>query len=276
MKYESDLIHWITEREKVRIRREIEKSPPPWTSDRIIRTVRFCNIRREDDKVTRWLKQHWRDPWSDHPNLAFAMCMARVVNWPETLEYLGFPETWDPSLFVKMMTIRSQYGHKVWTSAYMVTGGYSKGGETKQEIIARVLNDAFPRAAQVKPGYLQDAFDLIAETKGLGTFLAAQVIADLKYTPLLEKAPDWDTFCAPGPGSTKGLNILHERPLEAGISWRQFMKEVWEVKSLISSKTGYNLTAHDTQNCLCEFSKYIRIKYLKGRAKTHFKEPSHA
>lgn len=275
MPYEDTLYHWIQERERVRIRREEERRPPPWTTDPIIRTVRFCNIRREDDKVTRWLKKNWRDPYRHHENLAFSMCLARVVNWPLTLEYLGFPEVWNHDKFVNDINQLSLASKKVWTGAYMVTGGFSKGGETKQEIIARVLDDAFHRCKTITKGMkLEDAFNIIHEAKGLGTFLAAQVVADLKYTPLLDYADDWFTFCAPGPGSKMGLNLLHGRTPTGEIHQSKFTKEVNEVRQMILDNTGFALTAHDTQNCLCEFSKYVRIKYLKGRPKTHYKEPS--
>ena len=274
MPYEDVLYHWIQEREKVRIRREEERRPPPWTTDQIIRTTRFCNIRREDDRVTRWIKDNWRDPYRHHENLAFSMCLARTVNWPDTLAKLGFPEVWDRDRFIYVMDSLNQAGTKAWTGAYMVTGGFSKGGETKQTIIARVLDEAQPMCKTIKKSMpLGQAYEIIRTARGLGTFLAAQVIADLKYTPLLEYADDWWTFCAPGPGSSRGLNYLHERLPTTSINATQFSKEVNELRPMIAYNTGYDLTAHDTQNCLCEFSKYVRIKYYKGRAKAQYKEP---
>lgn len=269
--YIVDLLHWISERERVRYAKEVVGLPPPWSLDPIIQTTRFCNVHREDDKVTRWIKTNWRDPFSSSPQLAFSMCLARVVNWPDTLTHLGFPHTWDPASFVaKMDSLSSGGSRKIWGGAYMVTGGYSKGGETKQVIMSRVLDAAYKNVRNIGPGdCLQDAFLDIAETPGLGTFLAAQVVADLKYTPLLEGAHDFWTFCAPGPGSTMGLNFLHGRPPTKGISEKQFSEEVNDLRLWLRGH-GIELTAHDTQNCLCEFSKYVRIKYLNGRAKTGY------
>jgi len=269
-----DFYYWIDEREAVRLRREVEKLPKPWSTDPIFQTVRFCNIRREDDKVTKWIASNWREPHSTSNNLAFSMCLARIVNWPPTLEQLGFPSQWHPTHFVAKMTALSGGGsNKIWGGAYMVTGGYSAGGETKQVIMARVLEDAFRRT---RPGTLSlnsltSAFDDISQTKGLGTFLSAQVIADLKYTPLLQHAVDWWEFCAPGPGSTMGLNFLANRPPTQAIDEARFTYEVNRLFDPIFEGTGYRLTAHDIQNCLCEFSKYVRIKYLGGRAKTSFR-----
>ncbi len=270
--YIADLLHWIERREDVRHRKEDLKLPAPWTDDPILQTTRFCNVQREDDKVTKWLRTNWYDNHLTHPNLAFSACLARIVNWPLTLDQLGFPLEWSSEAFIAQMGILSGGGtRKIWGGAYMVTGGYSAGGETKQVIMARVLNAAFQNAKVINLLMtLKEAFDAVSQTPGLGTFLAAQVIADLKYTPLLRESSDWQTFCAPGPGSTMGLNFLHSRSPTKGISEKQFSQEVNSLSDWLRTEHGIDLTAHDTQNCLCEFSKYVRIKYFGGRAKTGY------
>jgi hypothetical protein len=42
----------------------------------------------------------------------------------------------------------------------------------------------------------------------LGSFIAGQVIADLKYVEPLRSAEDWETFAVSGPGSRRGLNLV--------------------------------------------------------------------
>lgn len=265
-----DLAYWIQERELVATRKALGE-PKPWSDDPIFQSTRFTNVRREDDKVTIWIKENWRDPYRLDPNLAFGMCLARVVNLPETLEALGFPTRWSPTEFIDTIARLGAGGRKVWTSAYMVTGGYSEGGESKQQIMARVLDKAYVNAAKIKKGdTLQTASDILQLTPGLGTFLAAQVVADLKYTPLLAGAVDKWTYCAPGPGSTMGLNFLHGRDRNKSIGEKQFQKEVNDLADKLMDDGVVVLDAHDTQNCLCEFSKYIRIRDYGGRAKTGY------
>jgi hypothetical protein len=41
----------------------------------------FCSVRREDDRVSRWIAENWRDPHADDPNLSFAMTVARARKW---------------------------------------------------------------------------------------------------------------------------------------------------------------------------------------------------
>jgi hypothetical protein len=53
------LVNFVIEREAIRLKKEGGKRPP-WTHDEILRDGYFCNVRREDDKVTRWIAKHWR------------------------------------------------------------------------------------------------------------------------------------------------------------------------------------------------------------------------
>ena len=53
------LFYWVAERERIRVRKE-SGQPFPWTDDPILATYRFCNVRREDDRVTIWVRTHRR------------------------------------------------------------------------------------------------------------------------------------------------------------------------------------------------------------------------
>lgn len=282
-KYWPDFLHWIKERESILHKKEVLKQPPPWTDDPIMASVRFCNVRREDDKVTRWIKENWRDPVAKvgmPADAIFAMCIARIINWPDTLARIRLP-TEDPwsvqKDFVEVLDWMQARGMQIWGNAYMVTGGYSKGGETKQTIMGRVLESAHIVINNNVIPYttLDEVHHTVMGAPGLGSFLAAQVVADIKYTPYFLDAEDWWSFCAPGPGSTLGLNYLHDRQPGKGIGHTQFMKEVNVLRYTLKGEYGIHLTAHDVQNCLCEFSKYVRIKYFGGRAKRGYR-PSEA
>ncbi len=276
MKYLPDLIHWIQEREKIRKARELRK-PPPWTSDPIIANNRWCNVHRENDKVTRWIFQNFLPTDLSDPSIPFALCVARLVNWPPTLVELGYPsEGWTQEYrqhFLNAFASLRLLGTKAWTGAYMVTGGFSAGGEGKEDIIARVLEGAAERCdlfVKANPSTLSDA-SIALTSPGMGTFLVAQVIADLKNTEWLRKALDWWTWCAPGPGSVMGLNFIHERPRGKGMGSEQFMAEVAEIRDVILGNTGLELCAQNTQNCLCELSKYVRAKHYGERLKNTYR-----
>lgn len=274
MRYLEDLSYWVNERESMRLNKEAHLEP--YTTDVILATNRWCNVHREDDKVTRWIFDNFMPKDRSDPTIPFAMCLARLVNWPDTLRDLTYPvDGWTTAYrnhFLEVFAARRVYGLKSWTGAYMVTGGFSKGGETKEVIIARVLDGAATTALDLvglgPPLTLSRAADILS-TPGMGTFLVAQVIADLKNTDHLSSASDWIQWCAPGPGSCMGLNFMHERPRTYSIPPTQFIKEVNEVREFLSRR-GVNLHAQNTQNCLCELSKYIRARYFGERLKNSY------
>src|SRR5262245_39207311 len=52
------LCYWISEREAVRQRKEAGNSKP-WTADPLLQGFRWCNVRRMDDRVSKWLEDNW-------------------------------------------------------------------------------------------------------------------------------------------------------------------------------------------------------------------------
>jgi len=80
-----ELVKFIKERESIRLKKEAGK-PRPWTKDPILGNYRFCNVHREDDRVTRELKA--LAPTED-ANLWFWWVMARLFNKPRTMALLS-------------------------------------------------------------------------------------------------------------------------------------------------------------------------------------------
>ena len=56
--------YWIHERESIRINKEVLSQAPPWTGDEILQKYKFCQVFREDDRTTRWFREHIREPVS--------------------------------------------------------------------------------------------------------------------------------------------------------------------------------------------------------------------
>ena len=82
---ENDLIYWINRREAIRELKE-SGAPKPWSQDPVFQVTYFCNVRREDDRVTKWIADRWRK--GDNPNLEAAMVLARMFNLPSHLKWL--------------------------------------------------------------------------------------------------------------------------------------------------------------------------------------------
>lgn len=112
---------WIREREAIRVKKEDLRLPPPWTADPILAEYRFCNVRREDDRVTRWIAQHVREPFADHPLLWLMLCACRQINWPATIaELINFEGAWPshanftPERLGQALSARQARGEKIY------------------------------------------------------------------------------------------------------------------------------------------------------------------
>ena len=103
LKMVDDFNRFMVERHNIFIRKELSKLPYPWSGDPILTEFSFCNVYRELDKVTIWIRENWREPHDENPNLPLAMAMARQINWPDTLEEIGFPEHWNPERIKAIM-----------------------------------------------------------------------------------------------------------------------------------------------------------------------------
>lgn len=281
-----DLAYWINEREHMRMRKEneLEVFGPPYSVDRSMAGVRYCNVHREDDKVTRWVRDNWRNPNSDSPLLTLGMVAARMINWPDTLEEVKFPWPGDKATGFQdwsghakaVIRERQRDGLKAWTSAYTIS---TCGRSMKKEdyVFDHVLQTVAKMDWFGEPiGFtwtLALAHQRLTLVDGLGSFLAAQVVADLKNTPghPLASAPDFWTWSAPGPGSLRGLEAYFETKISPS-GYQYAIKRVYDevIPELYPYVTDKGLHMQDLQNCLCEFSKYMRVKEGDGRVRNKY------
>lgn len=277
MTREIDLAYWINERELMRIHKD-SGMEPPWSQNFVMSQVRYCNVRREDDLATRWIKKNWRDPNADSPLLTLGMATARMINWPPTLNVIMFPSEnftgWAESAKKQIRAGQADM-HKMWTSAYTIS---TCGRAMRKEdyVLDHVLAQVAAMSWDFSGDNLEDGYQKLRRVDGLGSFLAAQVVADLKNTPghPLADAEDFWSWSAPGPGSVRGLQAFYRglwrgRPITASL-YPHIVRECYDLTTPLLANYVGRLHMQDFQNCLCEFSKYIRMKEGDGRARNSY------
>jgi hypothetical protein len=268
------LLYWMRERENIRMLR-LQGAPQPWTDDPILQEWRFCNVQRENDYVTQWIAEHWREPHVDNPDLWFAMTVARFLNWVPTLREINFPLPYDPDALATALRNRRSRGDKVWGPAYIVsTAGRSMD---KIDYLIGVLTPLWAQRERLRPrtgNKLRSFYGRLEGCQGLGSFMAGQVVADMKYVEPLKDATDWHTFAVSGPGSCRGMNRLLGRSVD--VRWQE---DAWyaalfslnsEIRPKLEGIGIHDLHAQDLQNCLCELDKYARVKFGEGTPKRRF------
>jgi hypothetical protein len=259
--------NFMIERHSIYERRD-EGQPYPWTEDPILKEYSFCNVYRELDRVTIWIRENWREPYADHPNLPFAMAMARQINWPDTLEEIGFPEHWNPERIKAIMQGRMDRKEKVYTGAYMLTG--TLGGTKVEQTIDKILTPLYEMPPRIINSSLEETWKRYLPYPGFSGFMAYEVVTDLRHTKHLENAEDIMTWANPGPGAKRGLNRIHGRPLEHSQPRRHFINEMKELLYLCNM-APLPLEMRDIEHCLCEFDKYERVRLGQGKPRAKYK-----
>lgn len=269
-----ELFAFIKERHAIYERR-LAGAPKPWTRDPILQRYRFCNVYRELDTVTAWIRENWRDPYAENPDVWFAMVQARLLNLPASLEAVTPPLPWSAVRFKRVLARRKAEGHRVFNGAYMVRADAVETGLKADYLADFVLSPMWKARKLFTPGLtfgsLHTFHSQLMEFRDMGSFMAGQVVADVKFTALLKNALDWWTWAVPGPGSMRGLNRVFNEPVE----WK-LREELWQadfkriqikIDPLVKKADMPRISAQDLQNCLCEFDKYERVRMGTGRPK---------
>lgn len=266
------------ERQRIYLRRKAGEAPP-WTEDPILRAWRFCNVYRENDRTTIWIRRNIRDQFSDHPNLWLMLAICRMINRIETLEELlptiAFPhhEIWRPANLVAALEKRAARGDTVYTSAYMIRsdpgskhhyiGEIAIGGLWNySHVLARSFSEFLT---------LEDCWMVLQgqEFVGWGPFMAYELVTDLRHTRYQRNAIDVMTWASAGPGASRGLaRVVYadvDRAWSLGPKGQAAMLPLMQGILAASRDSVYwpknlgpNWEMREVEHTLCEFDKHQR------------------
>ena len=277
-------VYFIHERESIRLRKE-SGLHQPWTVDPILNDYYFCNINREDDKTTKYIRGKYDlTRWPNHGEHIAVTTMARLFNRIDFFESIpGFP----PMNFFEWLQCfhdhvveRQSEGLPCWSSAYIIR---TSSGVPKADYCKQIIWDVYDKFKSFDPfedwTNLKTHYEELKTIFGLGPFLAAQIVADLKYTEghALELAEDWFSFSAQGPGSLRGIaHFFGERPSSSMTeeNWAEHIDRAWATvyPHLDVSVRQICRDFQNFQNCFCEFDKYYRTLEGNGRPKRRYRK----
>ncbi len=279
------LLYFTWEREVIRIVKE-RGDPPPYTLDPVLAKYKFTNVRRRDDRVSKWIIDNIITPNENKDHLWFTLLIARLINWPPTLQYLindgvlfREPKHFNPVEFSTSVENFKAKGGKVYSGAYMVYPTKMDIGGVKSLAIA---NHIIKPTISLKHEIDRILFGLepsveafvteLSSSFGISSFMAGQVAADLTYCDHLGSAEDLHLYAPIGPGSSRGLNYLLKRAPNAGWTQANFNNELINIRQAITEELAItDVTLHDVQNVMCEFSKYCRTVLGEGKPKTTYR-----
>lgn len=246
------LKYWIKERERIRAAKERGAPRRTWTEDPILAKFHFCNVHRQDDRGTKEIQAVVKDFDFHVEDLPLVYTIARMLNSAQSLRVF---------LTGGLEGLKNyrDAGNKIFHVAYVVsTCGKSMDKIDYVDYVSKNVGASF-RGFYRSDLTCVEVYKKLLKVDGLGTFLAAQVVADLKNDRYLVNATDKHSFAAIGPGSKKGMDYLlipGKRPTND----RNFLEYLgWLRHSLNRDPVikAMEIDNQDLQNCLCEFSKYM-------------------
>jgi hypothetical protein len=272
-------VYWIKERHQIYCKRQANKSKP-WTDDEVLQNNFFTNPYREHDKVTKWFRRNIRGvyPYQKSSKVIFATICFRWFNWPPTGRILlqnNLLLKWNCEKAVKLLKEQD----RVFTGAFNI----SNSGSTKPKVnrvcedyITPVWEDRQRLIAYLREATtLEEAHKRIKLYPGLGGsgFMAYEVVCDLRYTSILNRATDKMTWSNPGPGAKRGLNRLLDRNLKSPISKDEWIAESNRLLRTVNRRILPQLPrfeAREIEHSLCEYDKYERVLFNQGQSKRKY------
>lgn len=271
------------ERYRIHLAKDVIEQQKPWTNDPVFAAWRFCNVFREDDKVTKWIRDHVRNPLRNDPRVITAMAACRIYNRIETLEILhkaGCFWGWDSAKAREAMKgVRPIVG-----AAYVVkTPDYHDKLDGTLLMVDAIHRDALDVFTRLHAGgrlTLEKAWEALQRFPCIGQFMAYEIVSDLRHTYVLQDATDITTWACPGPGACRGLSWLVSEDLETirygGARNRRAAIDAMQRLLVLSRHECLwpgnwpRWEMREVEHWLCEFAKYVKVKYLGARMKRRY------
>jgi hypothetical protein len=241
-----------------------------WAFDPIVATRKFTNVFRLLDPGSQFVIT---DLGGCDMDVFLMRCfLYRHTNLPSAWRAYA-AETgempWGPHCLEDLRTFWHSHP-KVFSGAYMIYPQSSVPGTNKVDSVIDLTKRLFFEDKLFDQFAAQDnqreRFAVLRANKGVADFMSMQILTDFGYSTEFRE----DEFVVPGPGARKGAASLSSGPAEQVVEWAyQAIRQMPNPPSV----AGRLPSRMDAQNCLCEFSKWVRYKQRPVPTKLY--QPAH-
>jgi alpha-glutamyl/putrescinyl thymine pyrophosphorylase clade 1 len=263
--------HFAAERQRIYHRR-VRGEPGPWTDDPVLSTHRFTNAYRASDRVSQYLiRQVAYDGDQAVEEVVFRVLLFKLFNkvstWQLIRAELGAPTagTFSVEAYDAVLTRAFTRGARLYSAAYIMPAaapGVARKHLTHLQLMRRMLDERLPERLATCTS-MRAGYEALLSYRGIGPFLAYQLIADLNYTRVVNFSEM--EFVVPGPGARSGIRKCFadygdhdEADLIRYVAERQ--EHEFATRAIaFENLWGRPLQLIDCQNLFCEVDKYARV-----------------
>jgi len=286
-----DFLDFVAERHRIWEKRQAGE-PQPWTDHPILAAYKFTNVFRVLDYGSQFLLEELYDPELDPRDLLMRFFLYRHTGRVEVWEYLRLMLGDYPTVTTLMEALtamkeyrgdgttktlkshaatphkiertKTNFARPVFTGAYLVFPQSDTPGTDKLDSIFALTRRLFhPESPQDVVWDFLDAttqaerFQVLRRNKGVADFMSMQILTDWGYTTEFRE----DEFVVCGPGAVKGAKALGwANPQQAHLWAVDAVRALPDVPLLAGRPPSWM----DVQNCMCEFSKFVRYTPKDG------------
>lgn len=287
---------FILERQTIYHKRFVDKLPPPWTDDHVLRQYKFCNVYRQLDRGTILLldKIIKRDDISLGDLLFNIVAYRLFMGSDQVFNYLGVDHlsctSFDPYYYIDVLDkVRDKYG-KIFGTAYLVAGWQANKDYRPREKHVQICFALEKLSNMINNGFAENifisssadkAFNRILDIPLAGSFLAYEIYCDLSYSDSVKFTDD--DYLNIGPGAYDGLKILLDLPTNSDIRddlsymvydlrdcQKSFLNDNWKKVAFCCYPCYPYLSIRNIEHSLCEYRKYDNAVNNRGKKRIFY------
>ncbi len=285
---------WVSERYSIHIKKDVLKLKKPWTKNEILLRYRFTNVRREQDKESKFvIKKICENSNLSYENKLLNIILFRLVNKHESYSILGNLDFFSLDLnSIKLRVIdfeKKNKGFIYFSNAFFTSGQKRVANLMFKKEKSNLIKMIFLVKHYLEKGLIDkvknsksqnEVYESLLSMDGLGRFLAYQIYIDFSY--ILEFPFSENEFVIAGPGCVKGLKLIFKdfshMNYEEALFWlrdnqfRLLGKFGYNPKKLFSDLEEYDryMNLMCVEGCMCELSKYVRAIEGNGRPRVRY------